>query len=609
MSVDKYLQRQSALMRLSREQVFNSLSRNMKLNRIVQACVELLDVSRASVWLVSPNEEELYCEALFCSKNGYSNGQRLTAESFPNYFSALRTERVIKAENARTDSRTLEFTRDYFEPNNIYSLLDMPIFYSDKLSGVLCFEHTSPRKWDIETISMGTSVADLISLINITKHWEDSQSQVEQLKVHDALTMLPNRDYFQTQIDLDLAQAPSHVKHYIILLGLDRFSLINNRYGYHQANHELLRFAQTLKRVCHVLDYMPARINGDIFAIWVPGSSYQAALQIINDLKVELGNSDENSVDLNFTASITELPIGDFRGENPFLCAEYALQRAKKESKGSVTQFQPEWVDLINSSNIDDQRLISALKNKEIVPFYQPIVNARTLEVVGVEALARWVTKDGVIRTPDVFLHRLRKLGLMAEFGRSIIEASLAEFSELNAQHKVLKWLSVNISSEQLLSSDFIPHIQRALGETKLTTDHIRLEIVEDLLAEHNPILQSNILNLTKAGLSLSIDDFGTGYSSLSRLKQLPISNLKIDKSFTRGLPDSTEDCCIAASIVGLSLGMQLKVTCEGVETQEQVDWLRDQGCHLLQGFLLAKPMPKEALRMWLRDHKASTEH
>ncbi|CUS49566.1 MAG: EAL domain protein [Idiomarinaceae bacterium HL-53] len=612
MSLESFLNTHEKLMRLSRDQLFGDAERSLKLQRIVKACARLLNVSRASIWQLSPQGNELFCEAIFCSEQQEMlTNNTLRENQFPRYFEAMRTERMINANEARTDARTIEFTDAYLKPNNIYSLLDLPIFNGTQLNGILCLEQTELREWDMETMAIATSVADLISLMNLNESWQESQMQIDSLKRRDPLTMLENLDTFQKRIEQDLRRSLAEDKHQLVMMGIDGFRSINDKYGYDTANQVLVAFANILRHACKLGFYSPGRMSGDLFAIWMPEADHEDALDLIQEIQSEIKQplilqGGKEQIEITFTSSITQLPVPGYMGATPYRCAEYALYRAKRDTKGSVMLFQPEWAAQLNESRTQDQILIDALRNGHIFPFYQPITSAESGDIVGIEALVRWVHPGGSINKPCHFLPRLNELGLMPELGRKVLEKSLVDFKDIRLKHKNLKWVSVNVSGEHLSASDFIQHIQKELGKRQLSSEQLRLEIVEELLAEHNPMLQNNIRLLNHANLKLSIDDFGTGYSSLSRLKQLPISNLKIDQSFVKGLTTSHEDQCISSSVLGLARGMGMTVTAEGVETVSQLDWLKTAGCQLIQGYFVAKPMPKEELLVWL-ENRSST--
>ena len=232
------------------------------------------------------------------------------------------------------------------------------------------------------------------------------------------------------------------------------------------------------------------------------------------------------------------------------------------------------------------------MHNGEIVAFYQPIIK-QDYQTSGfaLEALVRWLHPVKGVITPNIILPIAKRLGLMGELGNVVFEQTCMDIKEFINLGLNLKKVSVNISSEQLFSPLLIKQIQHCLDAYQVSTSLIEFEIVEELIAGDFEVLSKQMEKLTDLGIKLSIDDFGTGYSSLSRLKNLNVSKLKIDKSFVDGLPSGEEDICIVRSIIGLAKGMGLQLVAEGVEYEEQAQWLFKNGCDYLQGYLISKPI------------------
>lgn len=605
MALERFLALHQVFMMLSHDRLFFEADRRKKLEKIVCCCAEALDVSRVGIWRFDHTGHKLENELTYLlNDRRFFQPGTLYEQDFPQYFQSLKAERVINADQARTDKRTQEFSSIYLEPSGIHSMLDVPIFNEGELAGILCLEHLAQRSWQLEEISFATSIADLISLINLHDSWQDNRRELEFLHNRDLLTRLENRETFQRRLEHDLAPAQDLSPHCLLLIGMDGFKAINDRYGFQQANKLLVAFADRLHQFASQQGITAARIGGDIFGLWPLHQAGQRTLTLIRTLQQELQRpvmmADGSSIQISFSISATELPVPGYQGADPMRCAEYALLQAKTHSKGGVVFFENTWVSSLNQSNQLDTELVQALSHGQIKPHYQPIVQAHNGAVVGIESLARWEKQNGEIVPPGLFLPRLAALGLIPELGKLMLEKSCADLARLLRTQPDIGWVAINIASEHLSQPDFIQQIQTALYKTGLSPHQIKLEIIEDLLAQDTLLLQRNIRSLRQADLKLSIDDFGTGYSSMARLKQLPIANVKIDRSFVNGLPIDLDDQCIARSVIGLAKGMGMSTTAEGIETRQQLEWMQENGCDFLQGYLIARPMPMEALTEWL---------
>lgn len=594
------------LMALSRDSVFISADRTARLEKIAGFCSRSLGISRVSVWKLDKTFKRLDCEVLYtmAGEDFRTQVPSLHEANFPNYFAAIKQQRLINADKARSDERTAEFTHSYLVPENISSMLDVPVFSAGELSGILCLEQLDERQWKIPEMALATSIADLISLINLHDSWQQSQRELEFLHHRDLLTRLENRVTFQRRMENDLRTRDSSDTHALILVGIDGFKVINDAYGYQLANQILITVASRLQTLDVESPLTVARTGGDVFAIWAANIGDIELMKLLMNVQQRLAElivmPDSTSMHISFTIGVTLLPVPGFSGADPMRCGEYGLVRAKAANRGSVTFFDQEWVAQLNYDHGLDTEISKALLHNQFFPHYQPIVSASTGEVVGIEALARWQKSADEVRAPNMFLPKLAELGLIPALGKTILRQACVDLKTMIDLGLPVRWVAVNIAGEHLSQPDFIEQVVSILSDTGLEHHNIRLEIVEELIVQDNHVLQQNVRRLKDAGLRMAIDDFGTGYSSLSRLKQLPIGNLKIDRSFVAGLPGGNDDQCISRSILGLAQGLGMSVTAEGIETREQALWLRENGCNFFQGFLISRPLALKPLMEWM---------
>ncbi|MEL0660728.1 GGDEF and EAL domain-containing protein [Psychromonas arctica] len=598
--LNKFLTLQQSLTKLG---VQNSQSEkddsDIKIQVILKSCCQLLNVARVSLWLFSENKKTIVCHYLYVgAEDKFEAGLEIPESTYPEYFKALNTSRVINADNARTDYRTREFLDGYLTPLNVVSILDAPIFRDGKLAGVLCIEQTlTVQHWDMAEISYAVSVADSISLVYAQSYWFSEKQKMRYMERVDPLTCLENRLFFQKRITQDITHAVDDNQFAVILIGLDNFTNINTRFSYDVANKLLCEIARRLENISSDAPYNLSRVGGDLFALWLPSIKNQSQLdQIILDIKeqftVAFKAFSNEMIHLTASVGIITCLINELVDKDPLRKAEIAMLKAKKEGNGLVSYFNPIWLIEHQEEAILEKEFVDALNGGQIVPFYQPIIK-QDYQSSGfaLEALVRWLHPTKGVISPYVILPIAKRLGLMGELGNVIFEQTCIDIKQFIHLGLNLKKVSVNISSEQLFSSLLIKQIGDCLDRYQVSTSLIEFEIVEELLSGDFDVLSNQMEKLTDLGINLSIDDFGTGYSSLSRLKNLNVSKLKIDKSFVDGLPNDEGDICIIRSIIGLAKGMGLQLVAEGVECEEQAQWLFENDCDYLQGYLISKPI------------------
>jgi diguanylate cyclase (GGDEF)-like protein len=606
--LDKFLTLQQSLTNLG---VQNSHSEkddtNKKIQLILKSCCQSLNVSRASLWLFSENKQSIVCQYLYINnEDRFEAGLEIFESSCPEYFKALNSNRVINANNARTDFRTKEFLDNYLTPLNIMSLLDAPIFSDGQLSGVLCIEQTSEvQNWDMAEISYSVSVADCISLIYAQSSWFSEKQRMRYLERVDPLTNLENRLFFQKRLNQDISSADITSKCAVILIGLDDFTNINDRFSYNFANKILCKIARRLEKIKSEVPYNLSRVGGDVFALWIPEIKNQTILEaIIVSIKLQFSRQfktlTNEMIHLSAGVGVFSGDVVEFRGKDPLRKAEIAMLKAKKSNKDAVCHFNPAWLFENQQEALLENEFVAALGNGEIIAFYQPIVQ-QDYQTSGfaLEALVRWDHPTKGIISPYIILPIAKRLGLMEELGLTIFEQVCRDIRLFTDVGLNLIKVSVNISSEQLFSSLLVEQIKERLDAQQVSPSLIEFEIVEELISGDFNTLSKQMEKLTDLGINLSIDDFGTGYSSLSRLKHLNVSKLKIDKSFVDGLPNDENDICIVKAIIGLAKGMNLLLVAEGVEQEEQANWLFENGCDCLQGYFISKPIqPADIIKL-----------
>lgn len=569
-----------------------------KIKQIIKSCCQLLNVSRVSVWFFSDDQKSIICSHLYIQdEQQFEQGIELKEAVYPNYFKALKQNRVINADDARVDERTNEFLDDYLKPLGILSMLDVPIFSEGQLSGLICIESNHQRCWDMAEISYSVSVADTISLIYAQARWFSEKQKLTYLERIDPLTNLENRLFFQKRIHQVVNSTIKNSHCAVILVGMDGFTTINDRFGYHFANKVLCETAHRLEHINIGQKFTLSRIGGDVFAFWLPQID---SVKIVDELILAIKQLFENEIKtpsgemiiVSSSIGIFYSQISELVDTDPLRKAELAMKKAKAELPGSTCYYQPEWLKEHQEAISLEKEFIAALNNAQIVAFYQPIVKPDyPASGISLEALVRWNHPTKGILTPYVILPIAKRLGLMQELGEAVLAQTCHDIRDFIDRGIQINKVSVNLSSEQLFAPNLINQVQKYINAAQIPCSLLEFEIVEELIAGDSGLLSKQLAQLMNLGIDLSIDDFGTGYSSLSRLKHLHVSKLKIDKSFVDGLPNNENDICIAQAIIGLAKGMNLQIVAEGVETKLQADWLLANGCDYLQGYLISKPV------------------
>ncbi|MFT5693911.1 MAG: diguanylate cyclase (GGDEF)-like protein [Oceanicoccus sp.] len=604
----KFVSLHSSLMTLAHEEAFIDRDRVVRLKEILQQCAKQLDVGRVSIWVFNESNDRILCELLYKLKdNSYESGAVLLSKDYPAYFKEISKKRLINANDAWNDASTSEFAESYLGPLGITSMLDAPIFSRGKLYGVLCIEQTDEaRVWDVAEMSYAASVGDTISLINEHQYWLDTKEKLEIIDRSDSLTNLENRRYFQQRLEVDRksSQDPSRIRA-LIMFGLDHFTKLNDIHGAKAADNILLYLSEKFLELSQKEGCFLSRIGGDTFGFWVSSVKNEQQIEhIIESISRQVNKpitlAGGLSIEVSGSTGVFTYSDKELEGSSPIRSAEVAMYWAKNEERGSVAYFSNAWIEQTQIRQLQEDELLAAFDKRQLQAHYQPIFLASSKKMIGMEALVRWQHPARGLITPFHFLPLASELGLMPRLGRFIMRQAFMDISTLRESGADIKWVSINLSADQLYDSGLVSEVESLLNEFYLQGDVIEFEIVEELIGQDSDMVRGQLLAISNLGIKLSIDDFGTGYSSLSRLKHLPVSKLKIDKSFVDGLPDSIDDQCIAQSIIGLAKGMNLDLVAEGVESLPQSDWLVEHGCDYLQGYLYAKPVDFESIQTML---------
>jgi diguanylate cyclase (GGDEF)-like protein len=429
------------------------------------------------------------------------------------------------------------------------------------------------------------------------------QQRLNYLANHDVLTGLPNRALFQERLDRSLAQAKRHRSKLVLMfVELDNFKNINDSLG-HAVGDRLLKVVGQRLLLCIRESDTVARLGGDEFAVVLESvedvnNVARIARSILEHIAEPLELA-EREVVITASIGVTVFPEDALDSENLCRNADTAVYRAKELGRNGYQFFTADLTVSASQRMMLEYGLRNALERDEFELHYQPKVMLADNRVCGVEALLRWNNRELGLVSPDVFVPVLESTGLISEVGDWVLNEACRFVAQMQ-QHGHELGVAVNVSARQMLEPRLAERIEDLLQKHRLGSSALELEITESMLIENIAPSIDELAKLRVLGVKVSVDDFGTGYSSLGYLKRLPIDTLKIDRTFVRDLPNDGEDVAITSAIVALAGSLELETIAEGVETLEQVEFLRGLGCHQAQGYFFSRPLQGEQLLQWL---------
>jgi diguanylate cyclase (GGDEF)-like protein len=429
-------------------------------------------------------------------------------------------------------------------------------------------------------------------------HWKENEARLVYLSTHDALTGLPGKELLDDRINtgIRLAQQEKNVLA-LIVLDLDGFKKINNTLG-HRIGDELLKaVAERLHEFVRRNDTL-VRIGGDEFSLILMVEERKTVELIVKKILVAVQRPFcivGHNLHISASLGVAVYPEHGDNSSALYRCAEIAMYRAKSLGKNRWEYYS----DQLDSFEHGDLSLESAMhegiKNGEFMLHYQPVFCARTGQLKGVEALMRWDSSSYGSVSPAKFIPLAESSGLINILGPWALRSACHQVKLWQEAGHVDFYISVNVSPRQFVHKDFLEVMNKALSESGLPPESLMLEITEGVLMDNPQERSVTILTqLRETGVQIAIDDFGTGYSSLAYLKKFPLTVLKIDKSFVDNVANNSEDAAIVTAILGLAKGLGLDVVAEGVENDSQLNFLKEKGCDLIQGYLTGRPVSSE---------------
>lgn len=433
-----------------------------------------------------------------------------------------------------------------------------------------------------------------------------TEERLQHLANYDPLTNLPNRVLFNDRLILAIAIAHRHKSMAaLIVIDLDRFKEVNDTLGHPIGDQLIIAVSKRLKQTIRETDTL-SRLGGDEFAVIltdvesVDGAA-RAAQQFINNLS-EPFMLEGHEIYITASIGIALYPGDSIDKDTLFKSADAAMYSAKIKGKNNFQFFTAQMNDLIIEKLLIESKLRRALDKEEFFLCFQPQVNAKNGRIEVIEALIRWVNPDLGEISPKRFIPVAEDTGLITTIGEWVLREACKINKAWQEEGLPRMTVAVNLSARQFHKQDLAKIISAILTDTKLDPELLELEITESAIMQDVDDTIETLRRLKSIGVRLSVDDFGTGYSSLNYLRQFPIDVLKIDQSFVRDIKSETNGNSIVSAIIAFAHSMGLEVVAEGVETKEQLDFLRLKGCDRLQGYYYMKPLRNTEMRKRLKN-------
>lgn len=433
-----------------------------------------------------------------------------------------------------------------------------------------------------------------------------AEEQIHHMVYHDALTDLPNRRYFEEKLQTTIDSATEHGREaFVMFLDLDGFKLVNDSLG-HDFGDLLLKEAANRIKQCVAGKGLVSRLGGDEFTVILEDMTEPEVIDIANRLihAIELPILLQGQ-ELYVTTSIGISRFPDDGTDSGTLMkhADTAMYTAKEQGKNNYRVYASTMRQSTDQKMFLQNELNRALENGELTLYYQPQVSIKDGAVTGVEALIRWNHPSKGLISPDQFISHAEETGLIVPIGEWVLRTACKQNKQWQDQGFPPMRVAVNLSARQFLKKNLVQFVESVLQETGLAPEYLELEITEGTMLDVQRSTDA-LEKLKKLGVNIAIDDFGTGYSSLSYLTHFPLDKLKIDRSFIRGASENSGYKAIISTIISMARHLSLQVIAEGVETEEQLHFLREQICDEVQGYLFSRPLTPEDTERFLSQRR-----
>lgn len=509
-----------------------------------------------------------------------------------------------------TTKLALKTTRETLSASEIW----IPMVAEDNVVGYI-YGHSSLKLLYRQLLWYLFATTGVIVAIAVAASWafkrmqkavQQAEARVDFMQSNDAVTQLPNRHAFNERLH-ELLNHQNDKSIALLLLDLDNFRLINDGFGQHIGDVLLHMVTRRLQGVLSNR-YTLFRVGGDEFAVILHDAEGLERKDIYSNLLLQaMANPfllETHTIYTSITIGISCAPNDGSDVVTLFKAAEAAMYHAKKRGKNQYQLFSSEMNEKSKTRLSIESELHTAIANKEFELHYQPQIDLNTGLIIGAEALIRWRHPEKGLVSPMSFISIAEETGLIVPIGEWVIRTACSQLNTWQKNGLSPVRISVNLSARQFHELSLVDKIANILLESDINPEYLEMEITESILMDDLEDAIKRLQAIRLMGIHLAIDDFGTGYSSLSYLKRFPVERIKIDRSFIQDIPQDADDAAIALATIQMAKGLKLEVVAEGVETQAQVEFLREYQCQIAQGFYFSKPLEASRMTELLKNRK-----
>lgn len=503
---------------------------------------------------------------------------------------AIYYKKQIICSDIRTDPHW-EFFRELALKHNLFACWSTPIISMNDVLGTFALYFRTPRT-PTETHQRIIGMAQHVASLAITH--DRRETRIKQLAFYDSLTRLPNRALGMDRLSRAISDAQRRNESLAVMfIDLDGFKTINDSLGHHVGDRLLKLAAARLDKCVRENDTV-ARLGGDEFIVILHGpkdSLADVVAQKVLEAMTRKFQIDSHALHVSCSIGVALYPRDGADAQSLLRNADAAMYRAKELGRNNAQYYTEELNRAAMERITLESEIRTALERQEFYLHYQPRINNRTGKIIGLEALVRWQHPSRGTLGPNVFIPVAEQSGLISALGEWVLKHACTQVKLWLERLTEPLSISVNLSPRQFRDPALTEKVANILAQSGLPPELLELEITESMVMDdaHDTTIQLH--QLKSLGITLAIDDFGTGYSNLSRLKHLPVDVLKIDKTFVDGIPEDTDDIAIATTIIAMGHHLQLKIVAEGVETYQQQQFLSENQCDEMQGYLFGKPV------------------
>lgn len=581
---------------------FISINKNNldeKFNRLLEEMGLFFRPDRISLYTLDEERNEIEYSYEWCNQGIESEiekYEKLYIEDFTWWIKELEENKIVSIEDIREMPEEGHREKEEMEKLKIKSIVCVPVEGKDGVSAFLVISSINTyRKWPDEDVKLLHIMANLISdaLLKIR-----SEKEVEYMAYYDALTNIPNRILFKKTVDKAIEEVEKTGDLIsIIYLGIDNFKSVNAIIGYAGGDRLLKEVAKNLTETVGKCGQV-ARFGGDEFMISLDGiKNHKELIKKINKIMesfLETFNLNGQELLITCRAGVATYPKDGESAEKLIEHANFAMQHVGEKSRYEIYEPRMKKETEDRLALVND--LQNALEKDELTLYYQPQIDLKTGKINGAEALIRWIHPERGMISPGVFIPLAEENGLINSIGEWVLKTACKQNKKWQDMGLEKLPVGVNLSAAQLIDANIVNYVTKVLEKSGLDSKYLELEITESVTIKDGVYISRVLNRLKDMGIVIAIDDFGTEHSSFSRLKTLPIDRIKIDMQFIQGIEKSKKDRTITKIMINLAEGLDLNVIAEGVETKEQLEFLKENKCDDVQGYYYYKPMEAEEI-------------